>query len=75
MLLRILRALIAEGHSVVCAEHHLDFIRQADHVVDLVPPGTQQMAGLVCAEGAPAVLAEWAESPTGQCLRELLEAR
>jgi excinuclease ABC subunit A len=39
VLVQALRQLLAAGHSVVVVEHHLDFIAQADYVVDMGPEG------------------------------------
>ena len=38
-LLSCLRALLEEGASVIVIEHNLDFIRAADHVIELGPEG------------------------------------
>ena len=38
-LVGVFRTLIAQGHSVVVIEHNLDFIAQADHILELGPEG------------------------------------
>ncbi|MEW6684118.1 MAG: excinuclease ABC subunit UvrA [Nitrospirota bacterium] len=67
-LLAALRRLIAEGHSVVVIEHHLDVIRAADWVIDLGPEGGEAGGRLVC-EGAPGDVAACETSHTGAALR------
>ena len=67
-LLRVLEALRAQGNTVVVAEHDLDVIRAADHVIEL-GPGAGRDGGQVVVAGTPAELAASPDSPTGACLR------
>ncbi|MCQ2266340.1 MAG: excinuclease ABC subunit UvrA [Bacteroidaceae bacterium] len=55
-LLDAFSGLIERGHSVLCIEHNLDVIRQADWIIDLGPEGGDQGGQLVAA-GTPADLA------------------
>ena len=68
-LLRMFRSLVAQGHGVVVIEHHLEFIRQTDWVVDL-GPGAGAEGGRVVAEGPPGSLHRFPESVTGRLLGE-----
>ncbi len=65
-LLGVFDRLIAAGHTVVVAEHHLDVIRAADWVVDLGPEGGDGGGRLVAA-GPPYAVA-LADSWTGRAL-------
>ena len=67
-LLDILERLIARGHTVVCVEHNLDVIRNADWIVDL-GPGGGDAGGRLVAEGTPEDVARIDESWTGRYLR------
>ena len=67
-LLRVLEALRAQGNTVVVAEHDLDVIRAADHVIEL-GPGAGREGGQVVVAGTPAEVAASPDSPTGACLR------
>jgi excinuclease ABC subunit A len=67
-LLSTLRGLLAQGHTLVVIEHHLDVIRAADWIVDL-GPGAGPDGGRVVAMGTPADVAGEAESKTGAALR------
>jgi excinuclease ABC subunit A len=67
-LLDILERLIERGHTVVCVEHNLDVIRNADWVVDL-GPGGGDAGGRLVAEGTPEDVAKSEESWTGRFLR------
>ncbi len=49
-LLSSLRELIKRGHSVLCVEHNLDVIKQADWIIDLGPGGGDS-GGEVVASG------------------------
>jgi excinuclease ABC subunit A len=69
-LLRVLGRLVAEGNTLVVIEHHLEFIAQADYVIDLGPGGGDD-GGRVVAAGAPLKVAASARSITGRELRAL----
>ena len=66
-LLDVLERLIERGHTVICVEHNLDVIRNADWIVDL-GPGGGDAGGRLVAEGTPEVVAGVAESWTGKFL-------
>jgi excinuclease ABC subunit A len=70
-LLDCLNRLVDAGHSVLVIEHHMDVIKQADHVIDLGPEGGHN-GGLVIASGTPEEIAATKESHTGRFLRERL---
>ncbi|MBW7931207.1 MAG: excinuclease ABC subunit UvrA [Gammaproteobacteria bacterium] len=67
VLLRALRALLAQGHSLVVVEHNLDVLRAADWLIDLGPEAGEG-GGRLVAEGTPRELADAATSHTGQAL-------
>ena len=56
-LLAVIDQLVRGGNSVVVIEHNLDFIKCADHVIDLGPEGGAQ-GGEVVAQGTPEDLLE-----------------
>ena len=56
-LMAVFDRLVAAGHTVVVAEHHLDVIRAADWVIDLGPEGGDG-GGLVVAAGPPEEVAK-----------------
>lgn len=66
-LMTALRELVAQGHTVVVIEHHLDVIRLADYLIDL-GPGAGANGGQIVAVGAPAAVAANPESLTGKYL-------
>ena len=70
-LLVVLQHLVDKGNTVVVIEHHLDVIKQADHVIDLGPEGGLDGGDLVVA-GTPEQVAAHAASHTGRYLREVL---
>ncbi len=67
-LLKALRRLQAEGHSLIVIEHNLDVIRAADWLMDLGPEGGDGGGEIVC-EGAPAQVMKHPRSHTGAALR------
>jgi excinuclease ABC subunit A len=69
-LLRVLGRLVAEGNTLVVIEHHLEFIANADYVIDLGPGGGDD-GGRVVAAGPPLKVAAAARSLTGRELRRL----
>ena len=70
-LLSVLQRLVDKGNTVVVIEHHLDVIKQADHVIDLGPEGGSDGGDLV-ATGTPEHVAGHEASHTGRYLREVL---
>ncbi|NQX84714.1 MAG: excinuclease ABC subunit UvrA [Flavobacteriaceae bacterium] len=70
-LLTSLNALIEKGHSVIVVEHNLEFIKCADHIIDLGPEGGDQGGSLV-AYGTPEELAENNASLTAKYLKDKL---
>jgi excinuclease ABC subunit A len=70
-LLRVLQRLVDGGNSVVVIEHHLDVIKNADHIIDL-GPGAGERGGYVVATGTPEEIVSGKSSATGQYLSRLL---
>ena len=73
VLLRTFHRLVHAGHSLLVIEHNLDFVSQADWILDLGPEGGAAGGELV-AEGPPDKIAECERSYTGRFLRERLAA-
>ncbi|WP_303859345.1 ATP-binding cassette domain-containing protein [Senegalimassilia anaerobia] len=72
-LLNVFQHLVEQGATVVVIEHDLDFIRNADYVVDM-GPGGGQAGGRVVACGTPEQIAANPDSVTGRYLRSHLFA-
>jgi len=70
-LLRVLQRLVDAGNTVVVIEHHLDVIKNADHIIDL-GPGAGDRGGYVVATGTPEEIAQEKSSATGQYLGRVL---
>jgi excinuclease ABC subunit A len=70
-LLRVLQRLVDAGNTVVIIEHHLDVIKNADHIIDL-GPGAGDKGGYVVATGTPEEVAGEKASATGQYLARIL---
>lgn len=71
-LLHILNRLVDQGNTVVVIEHNMDFIKVADHIIDMGPEGGER-GGYVVAEGPPREIARCEESYTGQFLKRYFE--
>lgn len=61
-LIRVLHALVDQGHTVVVIEHHLDLLAEADWIIELGPEGGPgggrlmyqgPLAGILAAKGSP----------------------
>ena len=72
VLLRTFHRLVHAGHSLLVVEHNLDFISQADWLIDLGPEGGEAGGYLVVA-GAPEKAAACEQSWTGRFLKHRLE--
>ncbi|MGD9116492.1 MAG: excinuclease ABC subunit UvrA [Dehalococcoidia bacterium] len=70
-LLRVLQRLVDAGNSVVVIEHHLDVMKNADHIIDL-GPGAGDGGGKIVATGTPEKIAGKKSSATGQYLGRVL---
>ncbi|MGD7070877.1 excinuclease ABC subunit A [Acetobacter sp. AAB5] len=70
-LIRQLRQLVAQGHTVVLAEHDMRLAAQSDWMLDM-GPGAGDEGGQIVASGTPADIAKNPESRTGPFLREYL---
>jgi excinuclease ABC subunit A len=70
-LVEVLQRLVDAGHSVIVIEHNLDFIGEADWVIDLGPEGGDG-GGRIVAEGTPEQIARNKGSHTGRFLRRVL---
>ena len=71
-LLGPLHELAAKGNTIIAIEHHPDFIKTADRVIDL-GPGSGEDGGRMVIAGTPEDVAAAAGSLTGKALREVLE--
>jgi excinuclease ABC subunit A len=72
-LLVVLQRLVDAGNTVVVIEHHMDVVKNADHIIDLGPLGGDR-GGEVVATGTPEEIALVEESYTGQYLCRVLPA-
>ena len=70
-LVEVLQRLVDAGHSVIVIEHNLDFIAEADWVIDLGPEGGAG-GGEIVVEGTPEAVARNKRSHTGRFLRQLV---
>jgi excinuclease ABC subunit A len=70
-LLFVLRALVDKGNSVVTIEHNLDFIKNADWILDLGPEGGEA-GGFLVAQGTPLDISQVKQSYTGQYLKTII---
>ncbi len=70
-LLVVLQRLVDGGNTVVVIEHHVDVMKNADHIIDLGPLGGDR-GGRVIAEGTPEQVALVEHSFTAQYLRKVL---
>jgi excinuclease ABC subunit A len=70
-LLRVIRELVDQGHTVIIIEHNLDVIKNADWIVDLGPEGGEK-GGRIVAEGTPKQIAAHPESWTGKYLKTVI---
>lgn len=67
-LLRVIELLVKKGNTVVASEHNLQFISNADWVIDLGPEGGEN-GGEVVAFGTPFEIVEKSDSATALFLK------
>jgi len=71
-LIRVLHALVDQGHTVVVIEHHLDLLAEADWIVELGPDGGPAGGELIY-QGPLVGLLKVKRSPTAPYLRKRLK--
>ena len=71
-LLAVLQRLVEGGNTVIIIEHHLDVIKNADHIIDL-GPGAGDKGGYIVATGTPEEIVLNDGCLTGQYLRPLID--
>ena len=72
-LIEILQKLVDKGNTVVVIEHNLDFIKSADHVLDIGPEAGDE-GGRLVAQGTPEEVAN-TDTHTGRYLRKILRKK
>ena len=68
-LIDVLGQIVAAGHSIIAIEHNLDFLAQADYLIEM-GPGAGPRGGQVTAFGPPSEVATIATSITGRLLAQ-----
>lgn len=70
-LLNVLQHLVDKGNTMIVIEHNLDFIKNADYLIDLGPDAGDKGGEVICA-GTPEEVAVHPTSWTGKYLRKVL---
>jgi len=70
-LLYVLTELVNRGNTVLCIEHNLDVIKNANWIIDLGPEGGDE-GGYIVAEGTPLDIIKNKKSYTGKYLKLVL---
>ena len=68
-MLKAIRKLLEQGHTVILIEHHLGLISAADHVIDL-GPGSGRDGGYLLFSGTPEEMVGCESSLTARALKE-----
>ncbi len=71
-LLEILHRLVDKGNSILCIEHNMDVIKNADYIIDLGPEGGDK-GGEIVAQGTPEQVAKNKNSYTGYYLGKIIK--
>jgi excinuclease ABC subunit A len=73
-LLKALKKLVSDGHTLFVIEHNMDVIKTADWVIDIGPKGGDE-GGYLVASGNPEEIAANPESITGKYLSKVLNRK
>jgi len=73
-LMGVLHRLVDTGNTVLVIEHHIDVIKQADHIIDLGPGGGDR-GGEIVAQGTPEEIIRVKASQTGKYLKRVLKPK
>ena len=72
-LLKIIHALIDQGHSVIIIEHNMEVIKNADWIIDLGPEGGEKNGGHIVFCGTPEALVKEGKGFTANFLKNKLK--
>ena len=72
LLLKVVDQLVSTGASFLVIEHNLDFIKEADYVIDMGPEAGSK-GGQILAEGSPLSITNKRRSHTGRFLKKAFE--
>ena len=72
LLLAVIDRLVETGGSFLVIEHNLDFIKDADFVIDMGPEAGSQ-GGRILFEGSPSQILSCKKSHTGRFLKQFIE--
>ncbi len=70
-LIFVLRSLVDKRNTILCVEHNLSIISNADYVIDLGPEGGEE-GGRIVAEGTPLEITKNKKSYTGRYLKSVI---
>lgn len=73
LLVQAFRRLLSVGHSLIVIEHNIDFIAQADYIVDMGPEGGAG-GGRIVAQGSVRDVMDNRHSATGQFLKKRFQS-
>ena len=71
-LMKIFERIVDGGDTIICIEHNLDVIKNADYIIDIGPEGGDK-GGQIIAKGTPEEVADNPDSYTGYYLKKALE--
>ena len=74
ILIGVLQKLTDSGNTVITIEHNMDFIKTADHIIDLGPEGGDG-GGEIVAQGTPEEICLIDKSYTGQYLKKVMNKK
>ena len=72
-LIRVLHALVDEGHTVIVIEHNTSIMAEADYIIDIGPEAGEE-GGQIVTKGRPEQVIRSKKSRTSPFLREILNS-
>jgi len=72
-LIRVLHALVDEGHTVIVIEHNTRIMAEADYIIDIGPEAGEG-GGQIVTKGRPEQVIRSKTSRTAPFLREILNS-
>lgn len=74
LLIKVIDRMIEAGASFLVVEHNLDFIKEADYIIDMGPEAGHQ-GGWILAEGSPEYIIKNAKSDTAKYLKNFINRK